>query len=247
MEQFKVNAVVLKAANLGENDKVLMLFTFERGIVSAKIKGVKKAQAKLRFAQEPFCFGEYMLCEGRGSFTVTGCTAIDLFYDLRSDIERYAAGCVMLEYCSAALQEESPDPALFKLLISCLSALCYGGAPDENVLLYFLIKALSVSGYRFDFSRCLSCGKRLEQKVYIDLTQGGVYCPDCCADARKLFPPAAYKSLKFMSEAELERLSTVKVSYKDISLAMKLLVGFIEETMGAKMKSFGEYIKIKGK
>jgi DNA repair protein RecO (recombination protein O) len=247
LEQFKANAVALKAASLGENDRVLTLFTYERGLISARIKGVKKAQAKLKFAQEPFCFGEYMLYEGRGGYTVTGCVPIDLFYDLRADIERYAAGCVMLEYCAASLQEESPDPALFKLLLSCLSALCYGGAPDENALLYFLINALAVAGYRFDFSRCIACGRRLEQKVYIDLEQGGAWCLSCGGDVKKAISPAAYKSLKFMSEAELDRLSTISVGFKDASIALGVLINFIESVAGVKIKSFGEYIKIKGK
>lgn len=245
MEQFKVNAVNLKAANLGENDKMLTLFSYEKGMILAKIKGVKKAQAKLKFAQEPFCFGEYILYGGRSGFTVINCTAADLFYDLRSSIEKYYAGCVMLEYCLAFLEEENPDPALFKLLVSCLNSLCYGQAREENILLYFLIKALAVSGYSFEFARCCLCGNKLEQRVFIDLAQGGACCSECGGDMRKAISPAAYKSLKFMSEADLDRLSTINIGYKEVSAALGVLVGFIEEVAGGRIKSFHEYVHIK--
>ena len=46
----KVSGIVLGGISYGENDKILKLFTLEKGLISAKIKGVKKAGAKLKFA-----------------------------------------------------------------------------------------------------------------------------------------------------------------------------------------------------
>ena len=56
----KMSGIVLSAVSVGENDKILNIFTLEKGVVSAKIKGVKKAGAKLKFASEPFCFAEFI-------------------------------------------------------------------------------------------------------------------------------------------------------------------------------------------
>ena len=98
--QIDINAVNLKSSDIGENDRLLKLFSYERGLVTAKIRGVKKAQAKLKYAQEPFCFGKYSLSEGKGSFfIVTGCEANDLFYNLRADLPSFTAAAVMAEYC----------------------------------------------------------------------------------------------------------------------------------------------------
>ena len=57
----KVNGVVLRNVSYLEYDSILTLFTAEKGIITCKIKGIKKAGAKLKFAGEPFCFAEYML------------------------------------------------------------------------------------------------------------------------------------------------------------------------------------------
>ncbi|MBQ0098986.1 MAG: recombination protein O N-terminal domain-containing protein, partial [Firmicutes bacterium] len=43
----KLSGIVVSSISYGENDKILNIFTLEKGIVSAKIKGVKKAGAKL--------------------------------------------------------------------------------------------------------------------------------------------------------------------------------------------------------
>ena len=46
MEGIKVNALMLRAADYGENDKILTLLTAELGKISAGIKGVKKGGGK---------------------------------------------------------------------------------------------------------------------------------------------------------------------------------------------------------
>jgi len=55
---FKTDALLLRACDYGENDKIVTLLTSDRGKLSAGVKGVKKAGAKLRFAAQPFCFAE---------------------------------------------------------------------------------------------------------------------------------------------------------------------------------------------
>ena len=49
---------MLRAVDYGENDKILTLLSAEEGRITAGIKGVKKAGAKLKFAAQPFCFAE---------------------------------------------------------------------------------------------------------------------------------------------------------------------------------------------
>ena len=54
----KTEAVVLKAIDYKDNDKLLTLFSPSLGKITAGIKGVKKPKAKLAFAAQPFCFAE---------------------------------------------------------------------------------------------------------------------------------------------------------------------------------------------
>ena len=61
--EVKVNALVIKAVDYKDNDRILTLYSLEKGKITAGIKGVKKAGAKLKFASEPFCFAEYILAE----------------------------------------------------------------------------------------------------------------------------------------------------------------------------------------
>ena len=85
----KESGIVLGAVNFSENDKILNVFTLGKGVVCAKIKGVKKAGAKLKFAAEPFCFAEYIFSRTADKRTVIGASLIDSFYPIRENIQKY--------------------------------------------------------------------------------------------------------------------------------------------------------------
>ena len=50
----KTDALLLRAVDYGENDKIVTLLSADRGKIAARVKGVKKRGAKLRFAASLF-------------------------------------------------------------------------------------------------------------------------------------------------------------------------------------------------
>ena len=56
--EFTEDALVIRTANYGENDRMITLLSAGRGKFGAAMKGVRKAGAKLNFAAQPFCFAE---------------------------------------------------------------------------------------------------------------------------------------------------------------------------------------------
>ena len=63
----RVKGIVISSKDYKDNDKLLTLFTLEKGIVFAKIVGVKKPNAKLKAVKELFCFAEFDLAR-KGDF-----------------------------------------------------------------------------------------------------------------------------------------------------------------------------------
>ena len=66
---WKTEAVVLRSIRYGEADRVLHLFTLERGRAGAIAKGARKTKSRFGGRLEPFSHVEAMLHEGRGSST----------------------------------------------------------------------------------------------------------------------------------------------------------------------------------
>src|ERR687886_98129 len=82
----KAEAIVLRGIRYGEADRVLHLYTPDRGRVSAIAKGVRRAKSRFGGRLEPFFRLNLVLYEGRGDLlTVTGAETIAGYPRLRSD------------------------------------------------------------------------------------------------------------------------------------------------------------------
>ena len=133
----KTDALLLRAVDYGENDKMVTLLTAERGKLGVGIKGVKKAGAKLKFAAQPFCFAEYVLAERGGRYTVTGCSLHDGFFPLREDIRTFYAASVVTAACDGLVIEGAESGEMLVAAVSALGEMC-GGEPSF-ALIKFLI------------------------------------------------------------------------------------------------------------
>ena len=84
--EIKTDAIVLRATDYRDADKILTLLTPSEGKITAGIKGVKKSGARLAFAAQPFAFCEYVLAEKCGRRTVVSAYQHDGFFPLRTDV-----------------------------------------------------------------------------------------------------------------------------------------------------------------
>jgi DNA repair protein RecO (recombination protein O) len=63
---YKTEAVVLRSIRFGEADRVLHLYTQDRGRVGAMAKGVRRVRSRLGGRLEPLSRVRLVLHEGRG-------------------------------------------------------------------------------------------------------------------------------------------------------------------------------------
>ncbi len=190
--EIKTDAIVLRAADYKDADKILTLLTPSAGKLTAGIKGVKKSGARLAFDAQPFSFCEYVLAEKNGRNTVTSAYQHDGFFPLRTDITRYYAACAVAEIADELSAEGSENEALFIAAAQALRSLAYG---EENetpaeALCSFLLTALFEAGYMIDLDGCGACGNEIEKRAgaeksacYFDFSGGRFLCGNCGAAA----------------------------------------------------------------
>ena len=194
--EYKTDALVLRAVDYGENDKMVTLFTADRGKISAGMKGVRRAGARLRFAAQPFCFAEYVFAEKAGRYTVTGASLHDGFYALTQDIAAYYAAATVLEVCDGLLYEGMESGGLLIAAVSALGRLAEGaGAP---ALVNFLCEALKIAGYPVQAqAHCPVCGRALSGRLSFQFASGSFTCPECAEGA-----PASESTYRTLRAAE---------------------------------------------
>ncbi len=232
----KLNGIVIGGVNFGDNDRILNVFTLEQGVVSAKIKGVKKAGAKLKFAAEPFCFAEFLFAK-KGKFrTVTGASLIDSFYPVREDIHRYYCGATVLEFIKRFCMEGIVSAEVFVLTVEALKGIAYGDYPHSE-LANFLIGALKQSGYALELSKCYKCGCQPSGRLFFDYVYGGFFCSECAPEKSREINFSTFESLKNIFEGK-------KLGKEDCVGALRLLDFYVTNKTEEKLNSLKELLSL---
>lgn len=177
-------AIVLRAVNYRENDRMLTLLAPGAGLISAISRGCRKPKSALMACSEWFVCGTYELVEVNRRKIVTGCDIQDSFYPLREDVERLACAGFMASVCEQLAQPGQDARPLYALLMQGLYYLSYTG--DCNpfaTTTAFLLKAIDQGGYRPRLKYCVQCGKllNLTEGAVFDFENGGLICENCHA------------------------------------------------------------------
>ncbi len=178
---FRVEAVILRYREWGEADRLITLYTRQRGKVRAIAKGVRKITSRKAGHLEPFTRASLQLAVGRDLFIVTQAETIEAYLPLREDLTRmgYAAYVVELVDRFTHEGEEMDAAPLFRLLTDTLSRLA--SLPDPwPALRYFEIRLLDRVGFRPRLFECVRCEEAIRpEEQFFSFPEGGVVCPRC--------------------------------------------------------------------
>ncbi len=183
----KTEAVVLRSIRYGEADRILHLFTLERGRGGAIAKGARRTRSRFGARLEPFSHVELLLHDGRGELaTVTGADLIRPHDAIRTDGYRLAVGQIGLEAMLRLFIEHDANTQAFHALVRFLDlldsvAVELPAQPALDALaLSFQLKLLWLAGYLPHLAGCASCG-RDDPLVGFSAAAGGSVCEACRA------------------------------------------------------------------
>jgi DNA repair protein RecO (recombination protein O) len=190
---YKTEAVVLRSLRFGEADRVLHLYTLERGRVGAIAKGVRKTKSRFGGRLEPLSHVEVLLHQGGGELqTVTGVELLRSHHTAREDAYRLAVGLVGLEAMLRLFTEQERNERAFLALTRFLDLLEQlgptRGRPELDALgLSFQLKLLWLSGWLPHVGSCAECGAEGPLAGYSPRA-GGTVCAACAGGAIALSP-----------------------------------------------------------
>jgi DNA repair protein RecO (recombination protein O) len=191
---YKTEAVVLRSLRFGEADRVLHLYTLDRGRVGAVAKGVRRTKSRFGGRLEPLSHVELVLHQGSGELqTITGVQLIRSHSAARESNYRLSVGFVGLEAMLRLFPEQEANERAFEALTRFLDLLD-GIEPRRDdrpaldpLVLSFQLKLLWLSGYLPHLTSCADCGAETGLVGYSPRA-GGAVCANCRGDAMPLSP-----------------------------------------------------------
>ena len=233
-------AIVLKATDYKENDKLILLYSLEYGKITVHAKGIRKNTAKLKFAADQFCFGQYELAKIDDRFTLKTCDQLESFFTLREDVVAYYAACTVAE-CLMNYTEEQSDPQLFVETLKALQALVSGVEP-LTVTLRYILRFLELQGFKLEFDRCSVCGEK-KRKLFLDLQRGSLVCDSCRSVDSSLISPRAIAACQMMEGMPYEKLLNLNFSLDILKDALRVCYRYVSHSF-SPLRSLNELINL---
>jgi DNA repair protein RecO (recombination protein O) len=265
MPTYTVHAINIGGFLLGESDKVLIIFSSERGIIRAVAKGARKPNTKMSGRSDALCINKLFLSTGKSFEIITQAESIEGFPEFRQDLERMSYGLYYAEltnHFGQGLSEESE--MYFQFLVKGLELQARSKHDPSWLCLEFEMGMLDILGYRPELTYCVVCRDVLGDYNLGTFNRelGGVVCQKCSFQERQMavaegvrsrdsewrtgayITPLVWKNLvlsadRRVSEHGADQPGVVKQAamQQSVDAARRLTQGYIEHRAGKRMKS----------
>jgi DNA repair protein RecO (recombination protein O) len=180
----KTEGIVLRSLRYGEADRILHLYTPDKGRISAIAKGVRRAKSRFGGRLEPFFRLDLVLYEGRSDLlTVTSAETVAAHPRLREDAGALDGAARACEAVARVFDDGDPHRGVYHLLANELALLDGDPARAGRAnALAFRLKLLLAAGFAPQLAACASCGET-EHLMGFSGAAGGVVCAACEASA----------------------------------------------------------------
>ncbi len=205
---YRTEAIVLRRSDFGEADRLLTLFSADRGKTRAIAKGARKPQSRKTGHVELYMRSKFLVAEGRDLDIVTQAELIEAYPRLREDLVRATYAGYAVELLDRFTVDDDPHRDIYDLLALALATL----DETEELLLFarfYELRLLSLTGFQPRLFNCVSCGEAIsEQDQFFSPDLGGLLCPACGpADPRAV--PVTAVAVKVMRYLQTRPWDTV--------------------------------------
>ena len=218
--RYKSEGIFLAKSPKGERDELFSVYTKDFGKVSLVVKSVREIKSKLRGGADLFYLAEIHFIEGKGGKKLIESIVFNSFKGIRKDLLKVRVASKIGETVNELVQSEEKDKEIYRLLKNIFFFLDRASLSSLRIILlyyYFLFNLLSISGYRIELYRCVSCGKKIKEgEMHFSSKGGGIVCSGCRKNEKLKLEKDVVKILRLIFDRKLKTLMKLKIEEKHI-------------------------------
>ncbi len=243
---FVTDAINLKAYNLSESDKIIVMYSKDKGLIRGVAKGVKKPKSKLGARMDLLVANTLMLHKGKNLDTICQAEVLNTFNKTRQDIDKIFYSMYVTEVVNNfGLEDDPSSEVIYNLLYKALNTISAAQNKVEILIavIKFQLKMMIESGFSIEFDTCLHCRCDIgEETMYFVPTAGGVVCKECAGElysAKKQMPHKLRDFFKQMATNDFDEIGEyeTKANEKVCTVSFQVLKEYIELKSPRKFKS----------
>ncbi len=214
MSYIKTKGVVLKEVNVGEADKILTIFSKNKGKISGSAKGARRPKSTLVAGTQLFCYSDLVLFKGKDMYSINSCDVIESFYEIRNDLVKLTYAAYINEIILDTVQEEQPSTRVLQLFLNSLYLLAKTDKAPEQIARVFEIRLMSILGYAPSVRGCINCGNEEFINFSFSFGKCGFLCKQCIKEDRYALclSEGAARAIHFIVHSNIKNIFSFDVS-----------------------------------
>ena len=217
------HALVLRRRDINDADRVVTVLTPHEGKVELLGKGVRKTNSRKAGHLEPFTHVTLVVAQARTWDIITEAAIVESFRHLRKNLDAIGRASYIAELLDHFTDSNDDSRPVWELALFALRTLDGAAALPldaaaaplvPNLLRWFDLQLLSLTGFQPRFFHCLACEEPLTPELnFFSLTDGGVYCPRCGEQREGVepIPPDTLKVLRFLQSQPWDAVARLQV------------------------------------
>lgn len=245
---FVTDAINLKSYNLSEADKIIVMYSKEKGLIRGVAKGVKKPKSKLGARMDLLVANTLMLHKGRNLDTICQAEIVNSFYKTRQDIDKICYSTYVTEVVhNFGIEEDPCSEVIYDLLYKTLDTISTAQSKVDILLavIKFQLKMMKETGFAIEFDKCLCCHTQVEDDtMYLVPTLGGIVCKNCASRLPHNKKQLPYKLRDFFKQMSINEFNEKgefeqKANEKVCTVTFEVLKEYIKLKSPKKFNSTG--------
>ncbi|MDD8030932.1 MAG: DNA repair protein RecO [Acidobacteriota bacterium] len=194
-------AIILRTQNFAEQDKLVVFFSREKGLVRGIAKGARKFNNRFGSSLEPFSVVRifYYEKERQDLVTISNCDLLESAFELLNDLKVSYAFSYIAELTEKFSPYRAGEELLYRLLLTIIQS-ARAGQKIEYLTRYFEYWFLKINGILPDFRTCQKCHQKIKQTVWLEPQKDGVLCQRCVSDKKFAISPWLLQAIDWMKK-----------------------------------------------
>ncbi len=240
--RLNTRGLILKEQNIGEQDKLVTVMTSDMGVIKAFVRGAKSIKSKKQSATGLLCYSKLSLYNGRDSYIIDEAECIEVFFGLRSDIEKLSLGQYFAELAAELTPDGEDANEYLRIVLNSLYMLSNNKRPQLQLKAITELRLMSMSGYMPNLVACEKCGEFETPTMYFDMSAGLLYCENCApANAPFALKLSIVSAMRHIVFSDIERLYNFKMTEEGLSELSYITEAYLKSKTDKKFKTLDFY------
>ncbi len=209
----KTKGIVILESNMNDYDKMITILTPDMGKIGVAARGARRPKSTMLASTQFLSFSNFVIYSSPSSYSVNSCETIEVFYNIRTDIEKLNYSSTIAKMIYDVTDEHQYTYNILQLLLNTLYMISETDKNLDFIFSVFKMRLMTYLGFTPQLSKCAVCGRQ-DMISHFSIKNSGFECQTCNKTDKSAISinQDTFKALKYIVSAPAKKVFSFNVS-----------------------------------